>query len=333
MPNLRNIIDNGLPDIYLRDTVLDDGHVPSAGVASMSPDIIVRQKPVADSVAAFGEWSGTAANVALSQPVVTGQTHYIYTRLRNRGGVNAPNATVEVYWSAPASLIMPSDWHLIGETPPFDVPVGDTLAVSQALVWPAAEVPGTGHYCFVGLASQAADTTLFPGVLSWDQFLALVRNNNNIAWRNFDIINPLKAAIGEWLHLPFLLRGAPDMARMFTLQIDVRFVRAAVLWLEIPEAIVGQFGDAALCLAPPNQVIQALEGAPIPPADNAAMINLGVESGVARRSILLDPSVQHQCALRVRMPIDFISMASKISVRQFYDGLEVGRLTWSFNQG
>jgi hypothetical protein len=332
MPNLRNIIDVGLPDIYLRDTVFDDGLVPSTGVASSSPDIIVRQALVADPTAAFGESSGTAGDVALSQPVVAGRRHYIYARLKNRGGVNASASKVAVYWSPPATLITPNDWHLIGETPTFDVPAGNTLAVSRKLIWPAAAVPGSGHYCFIGLASQAQDPTLFPGPLTWNRFLDLVQSNNNIAWRNFNVINPVLEAVRDWIHLPFLLRGAPDRARVFSVQVEVQSLEAAVLWLEMPEMAVAQFCNSVPHLVDANDVAEQLAGAPFPPADNVVMVDLAIESGFERRAILLDRNAHHQCALRIRLPLEASATMAGIVVRQFFDDVEVGRLSWSFGQ-
>ncbi|MEO8333530.1 MAG: S8 family serine peptidase [bacterium] len=332
MPNLRKLIDVGLPDVYLRDTVLDDGLVPSTGVASMSPDIIVRQAPVADPAATFGEFSGTAGDVALSQAVLVGRPHYIYTRLKNRGGVDAPASKVTVYWSPLATLITPKDWHLIGDTPTFDVPVGNTLAVSPALTWRSEHGPGSGHYCFIGLASQAQDLTLFPGPLAWNRFLELVKGNNNIAWRNFNVIDPLLEAVGDWIHLPFLLRGAPDRARVFSVQVDVHSVHASLLWLDMPEMAVAQFCDASPHLVDANDVAQQLTGAPFAPADDAMMIDLANEPGLEKRSILLDCNAEHRCALRIRLPLEHSETMARITFRQFFDDVEVGRLTWSFVQ-
>ncbi len=56
IPDLRKIILNELatsPDVYMRDFVGDIGD-PHSGPAGSSPDIVVRQLPVADPQAAFG---------------------------------------------------------------------------------------------------------------------------------------------------------------------------------------------------------------------------------------------------------------------------------------
>ncbi|KAH0547701.1 hypothetical protein FGG08_000190 [Glutinoglossum americanum] len=65
MPSLRAICGgqdtNIAPDIYLCDFVEDIGGL-GGGAFSASPDIIVRQIPVADPTASFGSGSGTGNN-------------------------------------------------------------------------------------------------------------------------------------------------------------------------------------------------------------------------------------------------------------------------------
>lgn len=113
-PNLKAIIDgpyiNLAPDVYIRDQVGDIGNA-TTGVVSASPDIIVRQQPVANPQTAFGQGSGTENNSALSQSVLAGRNHSIYIRLLNRGGSPAASAKATVYWSPPATLVTPNLWN------------------------------------------------------------------------------------------------------------------------------------------------------------------------------------------------------------------------------
>jgi hypothetical protein len=57
------------------------------------------------------------------------------------------------------------------------------------LVWPAAAVPAPGHYCFVVLVGNAEDpapdTASF---LDFDNFGRYIRGNNNVTWRNFNVV-------------------------------------------------------------------------------------------------------------------------------------------------
>ncbi len=134
MPNLRAIIDGatlGLaPDHYLRDYVGDTGD-PTGGGVSLSPDIIVRQAPVADPQGSFGEGSGNENNAALSEPVLAGHDHSVYVRLQNRGGSDDPNVAVDVFWSPPSTLVTPNLWNHIGTATLPSVPT-ETCSPSRA---------------------------------------------------------------------------------------------------------------------------------------------------------------------------------------------------------
>jgi serine protease len=91
---------------------------------------------------------------------------------------------------------MPACGQHFGSTAPIDVPVGDTLAVAGPLLWAKANLPPSGdHACFVALLNQAADPEPpLPGSgpsFDWNAFVSLVRNQNNVTWRNFDVIDVL----------------------------------------------------------------------------------------------------------------------------------------------
>ncbi len=256
MPNLRDIIEDTLeltPDLYLRDNVGDNGHVPSAGGISTSPDIIVRPAAVADPTAAFGEASGTENSSSEGHLVEFGQNNFVYVRMKNRGGSDANGATATVYWSEVSTLVTPDLWHPIGTSSPVNVPVGDTLVVTPAITWNTADIPAEGHYCFVGILNHPQDgAPPIPGPANFDMndFTALIRNYNNVTWRNFNVINAVlpppgpsgadaggagKAeGAGAQEKLEFNITGAPDRERSF----DIEFIRAlpkgAQVWLELP---------------------------------------------------------------------------------------------------
>jgi serine protease len=330
MPDLGRIIDAALPDIYLRDDVYDDGSVPSTGALSMSPDIIVRQAQVADATAAFGEMSGTANDAALSDDVRHGNPNYIYARLRNRGSLAAFGTTVDIYWSPPATLITPADWTRIGTTKPFDVPVGNSLAVSQPLTWPASAIPNAGHYCFIGVASHPDDRTIIDPMTTWDQFIDLVRSNNNVAWRNFQVINPVAATDAGWLRFPFRIRGAPHGARVFTLQVELQFLTARAAWMEVPAVVAEQLRRSRMATLSREDVMRFLDACDCDANAPVELIDLSVEAGLRSRLLLLDGNASHACSIIVGLPLRDPSRASRVVVRQFFEGIEVGRLTWSF---
>ncbi|MEM8688828.1 MAG: S8 family peptidase, partial [Pseudomonadota bacterium] len=192
MPDLRAIIDgsdiNLAHDVYIRDNVGDTGD-PHSGSISASPDIILLPSTAADPQASFGQGSGTENNNALGFEAVAGQDNHLYARLRNRGGSNAANVDATIFWSPVSTLVTPDLWTLVGSTTLPNVPMGDQLTVSSAITWPQAEIPGPGHYCFVGLVGTAQDPAPGPAdFLNFDNFRTFIRENNNVTWRNFNVV-------------------------------------------------------------------------------------------------------------------------------------------------
>ena len=191
MPNLRQIIDalGATPDVYLRDFVGDTGE-PHNGPISASPDIILRAEPVADPQIEFGEGSGTENSTTLGSVTVAGQSNFIYVRALNQGGADAIDVQADIYWSEPATLVTPDLWNPIGTAAFPLVPTGEQLTCSEALEWPATEIPGTGHYCFVGILGSAGDPPPAPvDFTDFDKFRSFIRHHNNVTWRNFNVVD------------------------------------------------------------------------------------------------------------------------------------------------
>ncbi|QQR87307.1 MAG: S8 family serine peptidase [Flavobacteriales bacterium] len=241
MPDLRAILGAGgpldlVPDVYMRDQVGDDGSVPSGSSISASPDVIVQPTAVADPTAAFGEGSGTENSNTLGYQVEAGQDNFVHVRLRNRGSVAATSVRATVYWSEVSTLVAPGSWNLIGTTAPIDVPAGDVLVVTDALVWSAADIPATGHYCFVAIAHHAADPAPpTPPTMEWSQFYDLVRNNNNVVWRNFNVVD-VEPDPSEPSVLRFNLAGAFKEEFPFDLEIllNLPLGPCPPPWFELP---------------------------------------------------------------------------------------------------
>ncbi|HMJ60771.1 MAG TPA: S8 family peptidase, partial [Bryobacteraceae bacterium] len=241
MPNLRAIITghelNLAPDLFLRDYVGDLGD-PTSGIVSQSPDIIVRQAAVADPQAIYGASSGTENDPSLSQDVDTGHPNFVYVRLLNRGGSPATGVSVDVYWSPPATLVTPNLWTLIGTATLPSVPTGNVLTVSSGITWPSAALPGPGHYCFVAVVGSVQDPK--PGLAAFstfNQYVAFIENNNNVAWRNFDVVigPPSSGAPPGFYRLPFLIPGAFDTSHVFELETLGRLPERSRAFLEVPE--------------------------------------------------------------------------------------------------
>lgn len=324
MPDLEMIARNVLniaPDVYGRDYVGDPGD-PNGGAYCTSPDIIVRNTAISGSPQTYcGEGSTRENDDQLSDTVKPGQNNYIYVRLRNRGGRTISNVDVDVYYAAPATLIVPADWKWIGRTTVASIPNGNQLTVSNAITWPAANIPaGGGHYCFIAIAGSPEDPAPplagAPPLNSWDRFLELVGRNNNVTWRNFFIQSPEPDA-GSPLNavaLPFDMAGAPDQPRAMRLEVKGFLPSGSALGLEAPISMLSTWGFTAADFVyrqGPRAVV---------PADPSGVFKTPDRQLAAAAKVPLRLHAQVPAAQRDR---PYIVMA-----RQIYQDREVGRVTW-----
>jgi serine protease len=322
MPDLRAIITgtqlNFAPDLYLRDYVGDVGN-PTAGAVSQSPDIIVKQSVVANPQLSYGVGSGNENNPALSDVVDTGHDNFIYVRVLNRGGSAATSVSVDVYWSPPATLVTPNIWKLIGSVTVPSVPVGDVLTVSNAMTWPSAAIPAPGHYCFVAVAGNAQDPK--PGLASFstfDQYVTFVENNNNIAWRNFNVVPgpPSAGTPPGHYRLPFVVPGTFDTSHVFSFETIARLPAKSRAFLEVPQWLA----DSLRSKSTQIEVDSKTRLARIP-VNAMGIQQLGT-------AVLHAKSIA-KCEMLVQIPdSDLEQNAYDIAIRQIYKQNEVGRVTW-----
>ena len=323
MPDLRAIINNTLqvvPDVYLRDNVGDSGAVPVIGGISGSPDIIVRPTTVADPNAAFGQGSGTENSSTLGYEAEAGQDNYIYVRMKNRGGANANNVTATVYWSEVSTLVTPDMWSLIGTTAPVNVPQGDTLMVANPITWSSADIPVTGHYCFVGIIDHPGDPAPpLPPATDWNGFTDFIRNQNNVTWRNFNVVN-VEPDAADTIKLPFQIAGAPDRARIFGLEIMQHIPRDIKVWLELPMMIAKPFlhGQNLEYKLDRKKGLIKLR-LPARPSMKVPRIKLG-KSARIKAQLVIEGNKKQQ-----------VQPGNRVAIRQLYDDMEVGRVTWQFH--
>jgi serine protease len=323
MPNLQALIDNVLnisPDVYLRDYAGDTGNPHTFGAISTSPDIIVKNNPVANPQMAYGQGSGTENNNALSDAVVEkGQPNFVYVRVRNKGGVNAANVTASVYWSPPATLITPNLWHPIGSVNIPAVPNGNILTVSDAITWPDIDIPVPGHYCFVALLDTPNDPApLLTNLMDWDNFIKFIRNNNNVAWRNFNVDNIIPPRAAEppgFIRLPFLLTGAPDKARSFKIEINAQLPEKSRLFFEVSRQLAKAFTDNI-----PDTRFEKLK--------KSAIIPVKANGAHDFKRTRFPARMKTRCSLLVEIPKEYRQQEYELSIRQLFEEIEVGRITW-----
>ena len=246
MPNLKRIIQDGLglaPDVYMRDYVGDTGDV-HAGAISASPDVIVRPAAVPNPEVTFGPT--TAGDTTLGFTVTSGRDNFVYVRVWNRGGVPATNVKAKVFYASAATLLTFDDWTLIGEVTILNVPPGNVMTVSGPITWPTGALPPPGHYCFIALVGNAQDPA--PDGADFqdlDYYYAYIRTNNNVTWRNFDVVAALAPAAPDGLDVEndaydfeFAAPGAADRDRYFQLAVGSRLPPGSRVWLEAPAALL-----------------------------------------------------------------------------------------------
>ena len=307
--------------VYLRDNVGDDGSVPTAGGISASPDIIVRPVPVPDGTAAFGEGSGNEDNNSLGFEAEAGQDNVIYVRMRNRGAADANNVTARIFWSEVSTLVTPDMWSPVGVTNPVAVPQGDTLVVTDPLTWPAADIPGTGHYCFVGILDHPADPAPpLPPATDWDGFRSFIRNQNNVTWRNFNVVDNIGDPSADPYAAPFLIANAPDRRRFFDFVIEQKIAKGVHVALELPLEIAKPFLAG---LGVKYKVDRKRKH---------AVIELPCCQRLIVPDVLLPVRARFKCRLIVKGLAKHARPGNMVSIQQHFEDQEVGRVTWRFTR-
>ncbi len=209
------------PDIYVRDNLADTGAEPyPGGYLYASPDIINRTALSPDPTVEFADLT----NDSLWENVEFGQNNFVYVRLQNRGVANG-DASINVYFSAASTFGTPASWLHIGTLSELAIVPG-SVRIAGPLTFPSGMIPAPGHYCMIAVVSDALDPapdhTLITSV---SDYLNFVRNTNNIAYRNMDVVNMVLGVPGT---LQAEVRGLPKTREQFDLRIDLaRFVPGA----------------------------------------------------------------------------------------------------------
>ncbi|MCP3141859.1 hypothetical protein [Pyxidicoccus xibeiensis] len=195
-------------DVVIRDIPTDTGVEPgpyATNAVYNSPDIRVCQMPGCTS----------------HQNAEFGQPNYVYVRMANTGPNNTSSPAVGVLhlyytssgggaqWNSNLAL---GDWTLISSVPvtlvgatPQDIPI----------LWNSVPVPG--HYCLLARWESLSDPMTFVELANT---LTNTRNNNNIAWKNFNVVNlsPLRMTEDLNFRVRNLLKDRESLA-----DLEVRF--------------------------------------------------------------------------------------------------------------
>lgn len=312
------------PLLYTRHNLADDG-TSHTGSLSDSPDIIVKNNPVADPQTTFSTTASINSDTESDPDVLTGQDNYVYLRVWNRGA-DAANVFATVYWSPPATLVSPNLWTLIGSAYYPDVPPGSVVRVSNpGITWPSDQLPGPGHYCFVATVGNAYAPAPGPASFaSFDDFMNYIYANNNITWRNFNVAVPAQGRFprGELVPLRFHVAGAWDRARAFALEAHADLPEGSRVALQVPHWI-------GRGLTPAHADMQEVDDPATDPKNPRRLrIPLPARGRKPLGSIELPAAAAAASDMLVHIPPEQHRQTHRVFVRQLYEGREVGRITW-----
>ena len=310
MPDLRKILAFAISPfgLYVRSGPLDLGDEDVAErVAGRCPDVFVTPRFPLGPV---------GPDLDPTPPVVEGAEYVVRATVHNRGTTTWPDAWVDVYWAAPATLLTPDAWRRIGRAAVGVVPPQGSVA-SAPLSWTPDGVPPDGSVALaVTLGTDIAPAPQPTDLESWSAFTRFSAVPGRLATRC--VVRASQAATGgdaagSWIELPFLIAGAPDERQDFTL----------TLAPQLPEA-------ARVVLETRAHVLETLRGsvAAARRDDRTASVSFAAHKPTVLDHVRFEPGLREPAVLRVWIPPSERTVPHGISIVQSWHGREVGRLTW-----
>ncbi|NTX57264.1 vWA domain-containing protein [Myxococcus sp. CA039A] len=169
-------------DVFIRDTPADNGWEPSSGAIWTSPDI-----KVCNNV------NGCASS---TNPVFGTPNNYVFVTLRNYGPLRPTGpigGSLHLYYLASGgnSSWGSTSWRRIQTQHNIFLDAGETRDIR--IQW--ANVPLPGHYCLLARWVSDGDPMSYPEIIGSDT-VTNTQLNNNIAWRNVDVVRMLPGGTG-----------------------------------------------------------------------------------------------------------------------------------------
>jgi uncharacterized repeat protein (TIGR01451 family) len=196
----------GRSDAWMKDTWEDTGGEPDAYTAGQdmwkSPYLWVRNAPDPNRVHQHEH----------ENPINT-VTNYVYAKLQN-GSESSMAGTLRLYWAdAAAGLSWPADWTNFA-----NVPI--TLPANSSQVAEGTWVPsGTGHYCLLARWDSTADPMHAEGAVVDTN----VRSNNNIIWKNVEVVPFTGPDCEKERPLPVIIRNVGNLSGREVEMLDLLF--------------------------------------------------------------------------------------------------------------
>ncbi|MEO6454263.1 MAG: hypothetical protein ABIN97_09335 [Ginsengibacter sp.] len=189
--------------VWMKDTWHDTGLEPDPATASeymwQSPYIWVRNHEDVNLVHQHEH----------QNPDFISLNNRIYVKLHN-GSNTSVDDTLKLYWAhAATGLSWPQDWHLITAIRVTGFAPHSTKTAGYH--W--GHLPGSGSFCLLARWVSASDPMTLPET---DDIEANVRGNNNIIWRNVNIVDLIAEAS---FNTSFIFRNTVKERRMASLVI------------------------------------------------------------------------------------------------------------------
>jgi hypothetical protein len=155
------------------------------------------------------------------------------------------------------------------------------------------------------------------GTMSFSDFYDLVKGQNNITWRNFNVVNVLPDLPSVASPFEFLINGADGRPELFEFEVERKLPRDAQLIFEGPVRLILQ-------LRRPDQDVK------IDRKKKAGQMVLPSLPRGMLGSLRLGNGDRYLCRLRLIPGKTKIAWGHGVAVRQLYRGEEMGRVTWQF---
>lgn len=297
-------------DVYIRDNLQDTGEEPlGGGGIARSPDINHFRQELTDPQATLGSVAAQSQD-NLFENIEHGQPNYIYVRLQNRG-YTVSDVEADIYWVPPSTLPTPGSWNFIGTLNVPAIAPGE-FKVAGPLIWPSDQIPAKGHYCFIAVLGNAQDPKPdLSAIHNINDFYALIREKNNVTWKNFDVQNMFAGSIQRF---DFQIQGWSRIAYFTDLEIHLS---------DLPHNVKVEL-----------KVLKRLtEGTTVEGLSKKREKKLHSHYEVtspkqaALRNMPLKTSDNSMATLYITLPEDIPNGAYDLSVLQKIDGREMGRVT------
>ncbi len=301
-------------DIFIRDNLKDTGEEPLAdGGLSRSPDINHFRQELVNPQEALGNMI-TRFEDHHFESLEEGQGNFIYTRLQNRG-YQKDDAEIDIYWTMPSTLPTPNSWNLIGTLSANDILPGEFRVVGP-LRWNNA--PAIGHYCFVGvIGTTTEDKPDLSRIRSLDDFRNLIRESNNVTWKNFDVEDIFA---GSLINFSFLIQGWRRTSLKSDLSLDLTDLpEGTEVELKILNRLTKQATFEHIQVKRTSTKYHFLA---VKPSRISRIKNMELKSS----DII-------QASLKIILPEDTPDGAFDLAVIQKIGGFEMGRITRRLNVG